>query len=450
MEMNLPVGATRILDTLERAGFPGYVVGGCVRDALLSIEPKDYDICTPARPDEMVEIFKDFRQIDTGLKHGTLGILTDGELYEVTTFRTDGSYSDNRHPDSVRFVDDLVEDLARRDFTVNAMAYHPKTGLCDPFGGAADLRAGLIRAVGEPTLRFHEDALRILRGLRFASVYDFAIEEQTAKAIHECAPLLKNVAAERIRVECDKLLCGSGVGRILLEYPDVIGVFIPEILPTIGYDQNNHFHPYTLWEHIVRTVEAIDPTPLLRWTMLLHDLGKPEVRTTDEFGESHFSGHPETGARIADGVFSRLKFDRATWTAACELIATHRDRLPDTRVAMRHLIAAAGIEGARNRLAVRYADDMGKSEAVRAASGESYHARIALWEDVSRNEHCFAVKDLPINGNDLVSIGVPKGPGIGKILSMLLEKVLDGELPCERAALLDFAAKNWDNFSENS
>ena len=285
--MNLPPAVSSLIARLNEAGFSAYAVGGCVRDTLLSKVPHDWDLCTSARPEQMLEVFRGEHVVETGLKHGTLTVVLDHVPYEITTFRTDGVYTDHRHPDSVTFVSDVAGDLARRDFTVNAMAYAPREGLVDLFGGREDLQKKIIRCVGVPAERFEEDALRILRALRFASVYDFTVDPETDKALRLLAPTLKKVAAERIRVELLKLLCGAGAGRILRTYPDVLAVVIPEITPMVGYDQQNHHHHFDLWEHTVQAVENIPPESDLRLTMLLHDMGKPSVRSVDEKGEAH-------------------------------------------------------------------------------------------------------------------------------------------------------------------
>ena len=322
-ELILPAPVISLLTRLEQAGFSAYVVGGCVRDSLQGLTPHDWDICTSALPAQMQDIFRDLHTVETGLKHGTLTVVVDHVPYEVTTYRVDGDYTDHRHPDSVRFVDSLTMDLARRDFTVNAMAYSPETGLADPFDGQRDLAAGLIRCVGRPEQRFEEDALRILRALRFASVHDFAIEAATSSALRKMAPDLHRVAGERIREELLKLLCGKAAGRILREYPEVLAEIIPEIRPMIGYDQKNHHHSYDLWEHTVRGLEGVPADPVLRLAMLLHDTGKPAVRTTDEKGEAHYRGHHKVSETIARKTAEALRLDSASRDRLCRLVYYH-------------------------------------------------------------------------------------------------------------------------------
>ncbi|MBQ8613726.1 MAG: hypothetical protein IJ416_05870, partial [Ruminiclostridium sp.] len=272
--MELPLFAGRIIEQLNNSGFEAFAVGGCVRDSLLGITPKDYDITTNAHPDEVKTCLSGYRIIDTGIDFGTVTVISEGEPIEVTTYRVDGDYNDNRRPESVSFTSRLAEDLKRRDFTVNAMAFNPSTGLTDLFGGQEDLKSGIIRAIGNPTERFNEDGLRIMRALRFASYYGFTIEENTSRAVHNCRDLLKNIAVERIAVEFNKLLCGS-CGAVLREYPDVFSVFIPELFACVGFEQRTKYHNRDVYEHIIATVEAIEPMKHLRLAMLFHDIGKP-------------------------------------------------------------------------------------------------------------------------------------------------------------------------------
>ena len=323
LTIRLPADVAALLAMLRDAGFPAYTVGGCVRDALLGITPHDWDICTSALPEQMQQVFKDLHTVETGLKHGTLTVVVNHIPYEITTFRVDGEYTDHRHPDSVSFVDNIAEDLSRRDFTVNAMAWSPDSGLVDLFDGREDLAAGVIRCVGDPALRFDEDALRVLRALRFASVYDFSIDPATDAAARKLAPSLHGVAGERIREELMKLLCGKGVGRILRAYPDVLSEIIPEIRPMVGYNQQNHHHSYDLWEHTVRAVENVPAEADFRLAMLLHDTGKPRVRTTDEHGEGHYRGHQAVSAEIAERAADALRLDNATRDRVILMVRYH-------------------------------------------------------------------------------------------------------------------------------
>ena len=299
------------------------MVGGCVRDMLLGKEPKDWDICTSAKPEEMQQVFADVHVVDTGLQHGTLTVVLHHTPYEVTTFRIDGEYTDHRHPDAVAFVQDVREDLARRDFTVTAMAYHPQEGLVDAFSGQQDLERAVIRCVGEPAKRFEEDALRILRAMRFAATYAFAVEEKTAEAIHAMYPTLKKVAGERVREELTKLLCGKDVRRILMDYADVISFVLPEMKAGIGFDQKTPYHKYTVYEHCVRATELVRPDPVLRWTMLLHDAGKPAVFFVEPNGRGHSYGHQKKSAELAAGIMQRLHFDNVGRDKILQYIEHH-------------------------------------------------------------------------------------------------------------------------------
>ena len=304
--------AARALARLHEAGFEAWLVGGCVRDMLLGCAPKDYDLATSARPEETKAVFPGETVLETGIRHGTVTVLLEGMPLEITTYRVDGAYSDARHPDGVTFADNLRADAARRDFTINAMAYAPGRGLRDYFGGQADLRAGCLRAVGDPGTRFQEDALRILRGLRFAAVLDFSLEEETDRAARRYAPLLTKVSAERCAAELGKLLCGPAAGRILRAYPAVLGVVIPELLPMVGFAHRNAHHCYDVWTHTAVAVDHVPPRLPLRLAMLLHDMGKPDTFSLGEDGQGHFYGHPRRSVELAEGILTRLRFPRRT------------------------------------------------------------------------------------------------------------------------------------------
>jgi tRNA nucleotidyltransferase (CCA-adding enzyme) len=437
--MNLPESVLFILQRLNAHGFSAYVVGGCVRDSLCGILPADYDICTSALPQQIKDCFVDQRILETGIRHGTVSILLEGKTYEVTTFRQDSDYKDGRHPDSVTFVGDLTEDLARRDFTINAMAYHPSTGVVDPFGGKKDLEAGIIRTVGDPNLRLAEDALRILRGLRFSSVFGFEIEKQTAKAIHENKEKLHSISSERIKVECDKLLCGQNVEKILLSYHDVFSVFIPELAPLYRYDQHSHHHCFDLWEHTVHALEGIEPTPLLRWTMLLHDIGKPTVQTFDSKGESHYKRHPSVGAKMAQNILDRLKFDTATKKKILLLILAHDADLPTDIPMLRRRMSQIGGENYLLLLQVKLADNAAKAPASAIKRDSLIRELLKAAQQILTNKEPLSVSDLQIRGNDLAAYGY-KGREIGKELRQLLLAVLNDEIENQKTALLQKAA----------
>lgn len=439
MLLNIPVGARELLSRLTACGHQAYVVGGCVRDSLLGREPKDWDICTSAAPEEMVQAFGGLRVVDTGLKHGTLTVVIDHTPYEVTAFRVDGAYTDHRHPDSVTFVTDVRQDLARRDFTVNAMAYHPDTGLVDAFGGQEDLRRGIIRCVGDPTARFTEDALRILRALRFASVYDFTIDPDTASAIHVLHPTLSRVAPERIRAELDKLLCGAGVGRILRAYADVITGLLPEMRACVGFDQRTPFHRFDVWEHTVRAVEQVPPTAVLRLTMLLHDAGKPACFSLDEEGVGHAYGHPVVSRELAEQVLTRLRYDNATRDRVLTLVTWHDRKLDDDPRLLTRRLNQLGEETLRQLLEVHRADNLAKGSAVPAEVKEWYQRTRSALQALLDSHPCFTLRDMAVRGGDLSAAGIPPGRALGACLQALLEQVMAGALPNDKDALLAWA-----------
>lgn len=429
----VPAFARDILQTLEGAGHEAYCVGGCVRDTLLGRTPGDWDITTSARPEETLALFG-ADALPTGLRHGTVTVRRPDGSAEVTTFRRDGDYTDHRHPESVAFTDSLTEDLARRDFTVNAMALSLRGELRDPFHGREDLAAGRIRCVGEPARRFGEDALRILRGLRFAAVLGFAIEPETAAALHRCAPLLADIAAERILVEMDKLLAGQDMASVLLAFPDVIGVFLPEIRPCVGFDQRNKHHCYDVWEHSVRAAEAIAPDTVLRWAMLLHDIGKPDCFTVDEQGVGHFYGHPARSAALAEEICRRMRMDKKSAQRIVTLVQWHDRDIPRTEKAVARAARQLGEETLRQLLAVKRADNRAQSPLCRGRAAELDKAE-AILDGLAARQSCFSLRDLAVRGSDLTALGL-RGPAVGETLQRLLDAVMDGEAPNEKESLL--------------
>ena len=438
----LPADVAALLAMLRDAGFPAYTVGGCVRDALLGITPHDWDICTSALPEQMQQVFKDLHTVETGLKHGTLTVVVNHVPYEITTFRVDGEYTDHRHPDSVSFVDNIAEDLSRRDFTVNAMAWSPDSGLVDLFDGREDLAAGVIRCVGDPALRFDEDALRVLRALRFASVYDFSIDPATDAAARKLAPSLHGVAGERIREELMKLLCGKGVGRILRAYPDVLSEIIPEIRPMVGYDQQNHHHSYDLWEHTVRAVENVPAEADFRLAMLLHDTGKPRVRTTDEHGEGHYRGHQAVSAEIAERAADALRLDNATRDRVILMVRYHdiplRTETGEINLDRSFLLRKLnrfGEKDLRALIRIHRADRIATGYSSPEREDRRMKERLDALDALLAEQPCFTLKDLAVNGRDLQAEGL-RGKEIGETLQRLLEAVMDGTLENTRDVLL--------------
>ncbi|MBR5535235.1 MAG: CCA tRNA nucleotidyltransferase [Clostridia bacterium] len=430
--MNIPKYAKAVADKLINAGFEAYFVGGCVRDQIMGRTVNDYDITTNALPDDIKRIFSDMKIIPTGEKHGTMTIVSEGENIEVTTYRVDGEYRDSRHPESVSFTKNVTDDLARRDFTINAICYNKD--FVDPFGGREDIERKLIRTVGNSDERFNEDALRIMRALRFASVLGFRIEEETKKSIHKNKQLLKNVSVERIFVEFSKLLCGKNVRSVLMEYVDVIGVFIPEILPCVGFEQKNEYHRYDVYEHIVRAVEASDTDLKIRLSVFFHDIAKPECFTIDEKG-GHFKGHDEKSALVAHSVLRRLKADNETVCTVETLVREHqREILPEKKYVKRCL-AKIPSELFDMLLKVKWADTVAHSD--KAKGNFEVLNRIAeLKKEIENEGECFSLKKLEVNGRDLTQMGF-EGRKIGEILNMLLEKVIDGEVENKKEALIE-------------
>ncbi len=433
-----PAQVSAVLTRLEQAGFPAYAVGGCVRDTLLGRTPEDWDVTTAARPEQTAALFAG-HSIPTGLRHGTVTVRQDGLSVEVTTFRADGPYSDHRRPDAVYFSDSLAEDLCRRDLTVNAMAMDVRGALTDLYGGQDDLRRGVLRCVGDPDRRFGEDALRIMRTLRFSSVLGFTVEERTAAALHRCAPLLRDIAAERLLSETNRLLCGAHVLPVLLAYPDVLGVFLPELLPCVGLDQRNRHHLYDVWEHTARSVAAIPPEPVLRWAMLLHDVGKPACFTVDDQGVGHFYGHPKVSASLAEELCRRLRMDKRTAHEIVTLVQWHDRDIPRTERAIARAVHQLGEDTFRRLLAMKRADNLAQHPAYRGRLAELDRAE-AILDALLAKQACFSLRDLAVDGRDMLALGL-RGPAVGHTLDALLAQVLDGALPNDRAALLAAARK---------
>jgi len=437
--LDIPKNVRAVLEALEAAGYEAWCVGGCVRDALLGRTPGDWDVTTGARPEETMSVFGLLAE-PTGLKHGTVTVKTPEGPIEVTTFRVDGAYHDHRRPDSVTFTASLEEDLARRDFTINAMAVNLRGELRDPFGGRADLERRVLRCVGEPDRRFQEDALRILRGLRFAAALGLDIEPGTAAAIRRNRGLLKSIAAERIQVEFFKLLTGPRAAEVLRGYPDVFGVFWPELLPMVGFDQRNRHHCYDVWEHTLHALAAVPEGGLVtRCAVLLHDVGKPACFTVDEAGVGHFYGHPAISRDLADRMLRRLKCSTDFRETVVRLVEWHDKNIPRTEKAIRRALRALGEKDLRRLILVKRADNLGQAPAYWDRQKELDLAEEIL-DKLLAEDACFSLKQLAIRGGDLLALGL-SGPAVGAALEALLNKVLDGELPNEREALLEEARK---------
>lgn len=426
MTMDMPKNVDTAINLLQSAGFEAYAVGGCVRDSLLGKTPNDWDITTSAKPEDMKSVFADFHCIDTGIKHGTVTVVIDGEPLEITTFRLDGEYEDNRHPKSVTFTSDLGADLGRRDFTVNAMAYSKMTGTVDLFGGQNDLKNGIIRCVGDPDRRFNEDALRILRALRFASALDFEIEEKTAQSLLKNRALLGNISEERIAKELLKLVCGKGAKRILTDFAPVLFEILPELQPMYKNSHDNPHHCYDIYEHTLIAVESIDPEPTLRFAMLLHDCGKPAVKKFDENGVAHFYGHQRISAEISAQILARLKVSNKFRDEILFLVSNHdRWELYENTEKMPRYLSKFGLDGVLNLLKVMRADVLAQSPEYRYRLDQ-----IADAEETAKNlaaqKPCLSLSELQINGRTLMDIGIPQGRKLGAVLAQLLDEVIDG------------------------
>ena len=438
LDITLPTPVARALSVLEACGYEGYTVGGCVRDSLLGRAPNDWDITTNATPEEMKVCFKDFRVIETGIRHGTLTVIVDGMQLEITTYRNDGEYLDNRHPVQVTFSKNIEDDLSRRDFTVNAMAYHPEKGFVDLFGGREDLQNRIIRAVGDAKTRFEEDGLRILRAIRFASVLDFDIAEDTAKAVHACKNLLSGIAAERIREELCKLICGRGAVRILREYIDVIAVFLPELERCVDFEQNTKYHCYDVFEHTLQALSLCKDADLItRLGILLHDIGKPLCYTEDEQG-GHFKGHALVGVEITKEVLSRLRFDNETIRRMELLVEWHDIPLSAEKKRVKRLLQKLSDEDILRLLEIKRCDHLAHAPDFREMPPDL--ALIpSVMEEIRAEDACLSLRTLAIGGDDLMALGVPKGKQIGELLHALLDDVIEERLPNEKEALLQAA-----------
>lgn len=438
LDITLPIPVVRALSALEACGYEAYIVGGCVRDSLIGRTPNDWDITTNATPTEMKNCFADFRVIETGIRHGTLTVLVDGMQLEITTYRNDGEYLDNRHPVQVTFSENIEDDLSRRDFTVNAMAYHPKRGLVDLFGGREDLQTKTIRAVGDAKTRFHEDGLRILRAIRFASVLDFEIDSDTAKAIHTCKDLLAGIAAERVREEFCRLICGRGAVRILREYIDVVAVFLPELARCVGFEQNTKYHCYDVFEHTLHALNLYKGDDLLiNLGVLLHDIGKPLCYTEDEQG-GHFKGHAPVGVEITREVLGRLRFDNETVRRMELLVEWHDIPLSAEKKRIKRLMQKLSDADILRLLEIKRCDRLAHATDYRELPPELAMIPSVI-EEIRAEDACLSLRTLAVGGDDLMALGIPKGKQIGQMLQTLLDEVIEERLPNEKGALLQAA-----------
>ena len=433
--MKLPENIAAILDRLERRGYEAWVVGGCVRDDLLGIAPHDYDICTSALPEQTQEVFSDHRLVLAGVKHGTVGVISDGEVAEITTFRTEGGYQDSRHPGWVKFVPSIREDLSRRDFTVNAMAYSPVRGYADPFGGAEDLRNRVLRAVGEPKKRFEEDALRILRGMRFSARFHLKPEPETEQAMLAERGRLDDIARERVMEEFSGFLVLADT-RDLLRWAPIIGQVVKPLADAIGFDQHSPHHAYDVFTHTAYVTAALPRDALMRWTGLLHDVAKPACFTQDETGRGHFVGHAQVGAEMAEEILGTLRAPNAMREEVCWLISHHMNFYPTEEKTARRLLSKHGKDRMERLLTLQMADWGSKGIPV---DEDIPNALTALWnklEELSEREGALSLKTLAVDGRDLLALGYQSGPALGETLGRLLNLVINGSLPNEKEPLL--------------
>ena len=442
---DLPYQVEFALNKLNTAGFEAYVVGGSVRDILRGVAPDDYDITTSATPAQTMEVFKGEKIIETGLKHGTVTLLKADMPLEITTYRIDGDYIDNRRPDTVIFTPNLTEDLARRDFTVNACAYSKKGGLVDVFGGREDLNRKIIRCVGEPDRRFNEDALRIMRAIRFASSLGFKIEENTKKSIFKNKNLLKNISCERIAVELVKLLMGKNAKEIILEFYEVLEVILPEIGGMKGFDQKNSWHIYDILTHTAVAVENAPLSPALKLSALLHDCGKVECFSVDEGGVGHFYGHPEASYEKAKTALKRLKFDNDTISTVLTLIKYHDAPLSPEKPEVKKVLNLLSPDIFFMLLDLKRADNLAQNPKMTNGILSTIENLEKTAKEILKNGECFRIKDLAVNGNDLISVGVPAGKELGKALEFLLTAVITEQVENNKEELLRYFEQKTNN-----
>ena len=424
MRIELPDNVNSIIHTLESHGYEAYAVGGCVRDSILGRTPEDWDITTSAMPEETKKLFS--HTVDTGIAHGTITVLLGGEGFEVTTYRVDGKYEDSRHPSEVTFVRNLKEDLLRRDFTINAMAYNEEDGLVDIFGGLRDIETGIIRCVGDAHARFSEDALRILRGVRFAAQLGFEIDGVTREGMRLLAPSLQKISAERIQTELMKMLLSPRPDMLREAWRlGITKEFFPEFDRAMAAEQETPHHMYTVGEHILHTLQNIRNDRVLRLVMLFHDLGKPEVKTVDEQGTAHFKGHAEKSREIVRRVLKRLKFDNATMQSVEKLVLYHDYRMPVTKKNVRRAMNKIGEELFTLYLEVRRADVLAQSMYQREEKLADIDEVETLYREITEAGQCVALKDLAVTGRDLIEAGMEPGREIGMTLSRLLDLVIE-------------------------
>ena len=438
--MEKPVQISRsALSALKKSGYSAFLVGGSVRDRLMGRPVHDIDIATNALPQETARVFKKHAVIPTGLAHGTVTVLIENTPVEITTFRTESAYSDNRHPDFVSFSKNISDDLSRRDFTMNAIAEDENGALFDPFGGKEDIEKRLIRCVGNAETRFKEDALRILRALRFSAVLSFSIEEETSRAIRSCKKLLNKLSPERIASELSLLLCSDGAADVLLRYPEVFAEIIPCLKAMQGFAQHNEHHCFDVWEHTVNVVRNVRPALHLRLAALFHDCAKPLVFSLDESGTGHFYSHAPRGAAIAEKELKRLRFDNETTQKVVKLVKIHDSPLECSEVSVKKKLNRLGEETFFDLIRLQRADNLAQSEKFRFRQKNFDYLEETAKKILEQNE-CFSLKKLAVNGNDMLSLGLC-GKEIGAMLDFLVEQVIEGKTANEKPLLLEAAKR---------
>lgn len=437
--MYLPNSVLKIIDILNSNGKEAYVVGGCVRDFCMGNIPHDYDICTNALPDDCLKIFEDFQIIETGLKHGTITVVIDNVGYEVTTFRVDGDYLDSRHPETVSFTSSLKSDLSRRDFTMNAIAYHPSKGFIDPFNGLQDINKRVIKTVGAPKDRFSEDALRIMRALRFSSVLGFEIDVDTSQALQDCVGKLSSVSVERLHSELNKLLVGQNFASVLTEYWGVIATFIPDMVDMYDYNQRNPWHVYPLHKHTIVAMENVENDLTLRLALLFHDIGKPVAASEDWNNPEifHYKGHPEISSQIVEFIMTDLRYDNVMKNNVVQLVKYHDSQIEPTMKSIRRWLNKIGETQLRFLIKVQIADTLAHNPEKIKERLNVQKSLESIVDEVLAQNQCFSIKDLAINGKDLLRLGFKEGPLLGQILEVALFKVVDGLWKNEKEVLVD-------------
>ena len=433
------------IEILKSKGFEAFLIGGSVRDFVMGLPIGDIDITTNATPDEVKQVFADFRVIETGIKHGTVTVLINDEPLEITTYRSEGTYSDNRHPDSVTFSKSLADDVVRRDFTMNGIAYDFDNGFCDLVGGLQDIENQIIRCIGNAETRFREDALRILRAMRFSAVLGFEIETETKNAIHKYKDLLKNISAERIREEFTKLICGKNAYNVLQEFADVVTVFIPEMSECVGFEQKNRHHCFDVYTHTLKAVENSSQNNIIRLALFFHDIGKPSVAHFDEKGEQHFYSHPKKSAEMTEKIMTRLRFDNDTKNKVVTLVRMHdspimvNDMTKPDRKRLKKIMSQIGADLIFDLIEIKYCDNSAQNPEY--FRGEDFYRETHdIINEIINEKECFSIKHLAIDGNDLIALGY-KGKKIGEALEKCLTAVIDGKVENEKSKLIKYITK---------